>query len=380
MRLRRLVVWLALAGCGPSSYRDFRDQLAARSCDRDRRCGVVGPAEQRCRVPPALALTVPGSLDVPQAVDDGRLRYDSNAAQGCLDALGGAPCDDAATALRVLQHCHAVIGPKVESGGACDGDEECIGGRCVGAPGCAGVCVAYPAPGGACVPDGGVADCDPTVQYCDGAKCQRHKQSGASCTRDAECAFALVCRGKCGAAPRTGDGKPCAMDAPCGDGSYCAGGGCTPRVPSGTSCLDPAACQTGLGCQGFGVDGGVRAGVCEPWRDIGQPCALGAAGTSCPSSQLCQPNAGADLDGGLGGLCAAGASAPAGPHEACMARPCADGLFCSVSATCEYLIGRNGGCDPANGSSCTPGLACDPASHRCLSPSASSCAPPDAGI
>src|SRR5262249_10148271 len=146
-------------GCGPSSYGDFRNQLVAQSCLRDRRCGALGASELNCPVPAALAYTTAGTIDVATAVRDGRLKYDSDHAQEGLDAVANAPCDPAIAGLHYLAHCHNVVAPAVETGHACRADVECVGGLCVAAAGCVGTCVAYPAPGARCTPDGGI---DPT--------------------------------------------------------------------------------------------------------------------------------------------------------------------------------------------------------------------------
>jgi hypothetical protein len=364
-----LRIWLALAclaACGPGSYTEFRDELVTRSCDRDRRCGVIGATES-CGVPEALALTAAGPLDVPSAISDGRLRFDARAAQDCLDAMASAPCDPAAAALHLRAKCHAVVRPNVATGGACDTDDECVGGHCVACR-----CFAWPPPGNACTR--GAAGCDPTVEYCGGdpATCRLHKQAGDDCEEDDECAFPLVCRRvdkriQCGNLSQLSDGKPCDGGV-CGDDSYCAPSGrCAVRHGENAPCDSPAGCGARLACGQLGAD----AGVCKPWRDDGEACADGL----CPASQTCVPGGG-DPDLGFDGTCRGDAHRPAGPHDSCDTRACAAGLFCAVDKTCEFLRLLVGGCDPDD-SGCAPGLVCNPDLRRCVGGAA--CAFPDGG-
>jgi hypothetical protein len=353
--VRAAVLTAALvSACGPSSYGDFRDQLVGRACTRAVRCGLVGASERvRCGVPAALALTDAGPLDVATAVDAGRLRFDSYAAAGCLDAMEGAPCDDVAAARHLVRHCHAVITPHVATGSACDTDEECLGGRCVrdGAA-CRGTCVAFASPGGACLPDGGAPPqtCDPTVQYCDdGLSCQRHKAPGQACTADEQCGFALVCRKTCVPLPLAARGQSCSDDAPCGDGLRCRAGACEALGAGGAICGDAAACQDGLTCVGLSTS---STGTCRPWRDLGQSCVTGSDGSGCPASQRCDDAT---------AVCVAVPATEAGPRQSCRALPCGNRLYCaSVSGTCQYRAGLRGACRVDEPDACSDGLACDP--------------------
>lgn len=360
---RLLCIWLvAAAGCGIDSYSSFRDQLATRWCERQIRCGQVGGTEsqQRCSVPDPLALTVHGSVDVPSAIAARRLIFHPDNAAECLDAVKHAPCDARQSADDFVRHCHGVVTPAVATGGACWGDDECVGGRCVN-PACGGVCTAYAAPGGACVPTGGTPDvtCDPSVHFCAGnGTCEHRQQPGAACTADEQCIFDFVCAaGKCNDAPRVAQGNACAPDMlPCQDGLYCNESGlCVPLAAAGQACARPNACQAGLFCLG---------GACTAWLDVGGACSAGTGGAAsgCPSTQSC-----------TAGACAPVAGAKLGPLARCGGdADCADGLYCSTSGSyCFYAGGVNAVCQSDH--ECARDLQC--LAGACHLPGYIMCAP-----
>jgi hypothetical protein len=358
--VRRLcALALCAAGCGPSSFTDFRDQLARRSCDRAIKCGTFGASERNaCPAPPELALIAPGSLDVEGEIDANRMRFDSGGAQTCLDAIAGAPCTPGALTARVNLQCHDVFGPKVAPGGECHGDGECEGGFCAGAA-CPGACMAWPAPGDPCTPPGG---CDPTVQYCGlgapdapGYTCLRHKQEGDACADSSECAFGLFCiAAKCSTPPRGGQlGDVCSdPSASCDETLFCDGvtQKCAAHLAIGAACLQPEACADGQVCVGLGAPG--TSGTCAAWLDVGLACsASGASG--CPASQSCQ-----------GGACALTMPAAAGDQQSCAAMSCAAGLYCDPRQRCSFPLLIGGKCDASN--LCAAGLDCDPMLHVCV--------------
>ncbi|MDB4967862.1 MAG: hypothetical protein JWN44_3551 [Myxococcales bacterium] len=339
MRSAIVILALALTGCGPSSYSDFRDQLANRWCEREVRCGEVGGGEsQKCGVPAVLALTIPGALDVVAAIGANRMRFHPDNAEECLKAVTNAPCDQSQAADEFSRHCHGVVGAKVEVDGDCFGSEECVGGVCVGDP-CAGKCVAYASPGSACLATGGkpAETCDPTVHYCDGT-CKRKKQADEACAGDGECAFDNVCAdGKCKQPPRLGRDDVCGTRSPpCEDGLYCdESGSCQPLKSTGEACVRANACDDGLVCE---------AGMCATWLDLGGSCSA-TMPSGCPSSQKC-----------VAGSCVA-ADVKAGPISICSVDDdCADGLWCSMGY-CLYRGGVNAPCTATH--ECLDGLECN---------------------
>ncbi|HZS39976.1 MAG TPA: hypothetical protein VFF06_24250 [Polyangia bacterium] len=368
--MRRLAALLiCAAGCGPSSFDDFRDQLVSRSCDRAIRCGALGASERNaCPSPPELAVIAPGALDVGAEVDANRMRFAAGGAQQCLDAIAGAPCAAGALEWRLNLRCHHVYAPKVAAGGECHGDGECEGGFCAGAT-CPGRCVAWPAVGDPCTPPNG---CDPTVEYCGlagpGASftCLVHKQEGDACADGSECAFGLLCiAAKCSTPPRGGQpGDVCDdFTAPCDESLFCDGAThhCAAHAQLGATCEQPEACADGLACAGLGPAG--SSGTCRAWLDVGQACTPGAGLSGCPASQFCDPAT---------SRCALRGPAVVGERQACAGMTCADGFYCDALGLCSFPTAIGGKC--MDSSSCAPGLACDPMLLVCTGPNGV-CAP-----
>jgi hypothetical protein len=374
-----LLVSVLLGGCGgPSSYDDFRAQLAQVSCKRDVRCGVIGASEaSQCALPQAaLSLTQSGQEDVNAALKAGRLRFDSSGAQDCIDALDGAPCDQSALEERLTRRCNSVVHPNVGPGQPCFAAGECAGGYCQQTQfGCAGTCMAYPSPGAPCQLFGPPEmTCDPTSQYCgdphppdggvpDGGMggatvCIRQKQSGDACERDEECAFGLVCLGTCQGLPRLHQGDLCnAPGTLCDDGVYCdTTGHCVGQKQSGTPCDAPGSCLDKLTCVGFQPSPipntpPMAGGTCRAWLDVGASCNPGSTMqppliTGCPSDMTCNANA----------TCMPYVTTPRmGFHQPCSGAPCGDGLVCD-GAICQFAVGQGGACKTSV--ECAPGLTC----------------------
>ena len=352
--MRRAVVISALAagilgGCGPSSYGEFRNQLASRWCDYEVRCGRVGVHDLASCAPPAALLSTIPTFDVENEIGSHRLQFHPDNASWCLDAVKKLPCDDAQAAADLARRCHGIVTAAAPTGATCFADEECVGGACVRAgDGCSGTCVPWAPPGSACVPSGGAPDvtCDPTVHYCDGV-CKHKGKRGAACSDDSQCLFDWVCvDGKCADPPRLAAGDVCGTQSPpCKDGLYCdETGTCAARKTSGEACTRVDACADGLVCVG---------GTCGPWLDAGQAC-MPAMPSGCPATETC-----------TNGACASGAL-PHGPHQACKADgDCASGLYCN-GFSCEYQRGALGPCTADAG--CQSGLSCDAATQTCRLP------------
>jgi len=355
-----LFIPVVVAGCGIGSYGDFRDQLATRWCERQIRCGEVGgsDAQQHCSLPAPLFLTLRGAVDVPTAISAHRMLFHPDNAAECLEAVKEAPCDPAQASEDFVRHCSGVVTAGVATGGACWGDDECVGGRCVD-PDCGGTCVAFASPGGACVPDGGTPDvsCDPSVQFCSGdGTCFRKETQGGPCASDDQCLFALVCAaGKCDDPPRVARGNACDGTLPCADGLYCHAGICLPLGAPGDACDEADACQAGMTC----IDG-----TCAPWLDAGAACMPNATSTAggCPATQTCSA-----------GACAPIATVKAGPLAHCATDDdCDDGLYCASGSYCYYVGGINAVCQSDH--ECEKDLQC--VSGACHTPATVSCAPP----
>jgi hypothetical protein len=296
------LVVLALAGCGPSSYAEFRSLLDARWCQRQVRCGDVGANEtQKCDLPAVLAVVETGAVDPLYAIDKKRMLFHPDNARECLSAVDKAPCNHDQAAIAFNDHCHGVVTAAVAVGDSCRGDEECVGGACSGAA-CGGHCVAYANTGAPCVPAGATPamTCDPTVHYCDGGVCRKKKSSGQGCVRDLECTFDLFCNAtKCGDLPRGKTGDACGGGLPvCADGLYCDGtckectgtvctpgcatGSCatTAKLGPGIACHADADCHDGLFCQ---------LGYCAHQKGVEASCMTDA---ECKNGLVCSTTLG----------------------------------------------------------------------------------------
>jgi hypothetical protein len=347
----RGVVLLSVAlafGCGPQSYDEFRDQLSKASCDRMIRCGQTGASERAHCLP--MTLVVPPEEDVNVAVNKGRLRFFSDAAQSCIDAVNDAPCDDNLLAYRIAIHCHHVVEPGVPAGGSCFADE-CEGGVCQESgsmPGCGGTCIGFAEPGMACMDAGPPANtCDPTVAYCAGT-CQQKKQAGEPCANDLECGYGWFCvNGSCGDAIFAKLGAPCGGDnPPCEENGYCATSGvCAAQAEKGKPCDNaPYSCKAGATC----IDG-----TCQPWKDVGQPCD-GPLNGGCPLDSYC-----------VNGVCANNGSGANGLDQRCTGdNECQGALFCRFGV-CKFRVGSGGSCLGVP-SACEAGLTCEDATHTCV--------------
>lgn len=146
--------------------------------------------------------------DTQRAIAQGRARYDADALATCLEHLRGDDCVHSVRVLRLMTfptECASVRIARVEIGGACDHDFQCVSGACSGgADHASGQCVEVPGLGAAC--DG---DCGPSA-YCDrsGATpvCAAIAAVGAPCTTSLGCESLNCVMGVC-AAPATCDGQ-----------------------------------------------------------------------------------------------------------------------------------------------------------------------------
>ncbi|HEY2901501.1 MAG TPA: hypothetical protein VGL59_13050 [Polyangia bacterium] len=120
----------------------------------------------------------------------GRLGYDATLMGTCLSDLAAQSCADWVTGLDHPAECNGAFIAKVNVGGACQSDFECINGVCDGAdsstkPPTDGMCKAKVGHGAACTFDDTCVDTD----YCDSTTsvCIAKKAGGAACQSDDEC-------------------------------------------------------------------------------------------------------------------------------------------------------------------------------------------------
>ena len=185
---------VSATACGGSdsiSLEDLPARIAAASCERIFRCcdateqmqqfdNFDPPPTNQAECEATLTALYQNFIINDEALDAGRLGYDSAAAGECVAAADGAACGGAAGGVD-SEACDRVFVGQVAIGGACEGDDECAGeASCEGDP---GACEALPALGAPCI--------GPCVSgaYCDFATsvCTTLKSNGAACDSEFEC-------------------------------------------------------------------------------------------------------------------------------------------------------------------------------------------------
>ena len=303
---------LALAGC--SAIVD-PDKIAPTGIGLDQLCAQIDPA----LVGKAVACThspeawirqgdfLPNCANWSKAVAAGRMVYDPDKGQQCLDALAAATCQETfgdvggppAVCLQALEG-------QVQDGGSCWDDFECRPASWCDSSACPGTCkrrasLLQPCSSGDSCEAGLACQYDPTVTA---AVCKTVLAPNAICT---------------------------VSDAVCGPGLYCdalASGRCVSQRTSGSctrweECLGPEYVCSGL------VPAPMVPGVCALASRVNQGCTVGY--NLCPGGTWCRtatgtqafgepgtcalydsvPNACGDFGGGefawcYGGYCGAG--------------------------------------------------------------------------
>ena len=275
--MRRFSLLLAMAvGCGSGLTIDeyptaFRDAY----CKYLTRCGSF-PDVGTCQSA-NLGINLVIDPSSKAAVDKGKVIFDGNLAQDCLDAFGAQTCDQTDEDGRAFfpTKCRDIVKGTVGSGGACALDAECKSGVCdvpTATMACTqGTCTgdAPPAPGGAgsaCTSSSGCAVgfyCDFTNQVC-----AELKAAGAMCNSTSECAYGLGCAGTtmrtCKALPKLGEACP---DGVCRDaGNYCnSANQCAKIGLSGAACTNTTQCSSFYPCD-------TQAMQCTKAPSLGQAC------------------------------------------------------------------------------------------------------------
>ncbi len=264
---------LAVAACKPAptiAYDDFASRQVAAQCTRLVRCGLF-ESSTACL---AFFKLVPNtSLDA--AVTAGKVHYDGEAANGCVNALAGITCDGSTEGARLPPAvCAEVFTGDGAIADPCFLDSECDSGRCALGSNCdpsaccAGTCAVA---GAAAIGDACniTADCV-AGSYCTIDKvCVAFGNQGDNCYIDADCVYGLACStatfpGTCYAA--AADGQPCPNGLCAEIGDHCnASKICEPVGLTGAPCTGAADCSP------YGVcDAG--SGLCADAPDIGSPC------------------------------------------------------------------------------------------------------------
>jgi hypothetical protein len=338
---------------GPTgSYAEFCRQNITRSCARQVRCGayetqrgceeVFGPfLDVSCNTAPTVF---------------GQAMFDGVAAQRCATATDS---DQSCSTNAMLAECEGVFRPTVARGGNCTAAAECqeadycsaqpqmcpgqclartaigakiaAGGECVKGAFAQedGTCVAQVATGSACPANfqGDQAPCAQRTDRCTSGTCTAVTTSGtlgASCEVFAgnSCAIGYDCIDRRCAA-RIGLGKPCEAKvgaAQCKADLACVNGVCSEKLAEGAGCSfqNLTACKPGLYCNvSFSLDGGMPAGVCSKFRQVGETCGLAGEGQCEALTAYCDD---------ANGKCATRKKA---------GEACATALECGASLGCE---------------------------------------------
>lgn len=251
---------LALAaGCSEPTPSTFGADFEASLCRWATRCNVFVD-EPQCRA--ALVWEELGRYEyLTQAVADGRVRFDADAAGRCLNALEELGCGGDELDAVVFQQglrggpaaCAGVYVGKVRNYDPCLSSEECAGDNSV---------CGYPPPS-ICMDACCVGSCrdlgsPPKI----GEACTGSCEASAYCAVDPETFAFTVCTAKAEL------GASCEGNVACADDLYCEGdtGRCERRRKAGESCAD-GPCERGLRC--YELDG-VR--TCRTLPDEGERC------------------------------------------------------------------------------------------------------------
>ncbi len=196
-------------------------------------------------------------------IADGRLRFDRNALNRCLQTLATVECASPGEMQAAIgTACDKVLVGRLDRGAACQDAGDC-------------------SPGLLCMtPDGS----------CPG-QCLPPRELGSYCNAELEpCGPGLSCEaGRC-APSRVALGAACVTTAQCAPNAYCLdpddGGYCAQRLANGKVCEDDDACQTGF-CQLsiLADELGLETGTCATMLAAGATCEplIGgcAAGLTC---------------------------------------------------------------------------------------------------
>ncbi len=203
-RLAAVALVALIAGCGEVllpetavAIDDVPSRISAAMCERIFACcsdgeidAVFGAGqvatEAECREAGVEILTG-FYARVADAVADGAIDYDDEAAGACVVALSSLSCEQyaAAPAPQMFQFdgCATPFVARVDVGDGCETDLECTTGYCERLGADSGTCAAVPELGELCPGFRCAAGL-----YCDGAACVEQKDDGAPCRSFEECA------------------------------------------------------------------------------------------------------------------------------------------------------------------------------------------------
>ena len=275
--MRSLLVLLVVAGCGGGiSIEEYPTAFRDAYCKYLARCGSFPDVATCQHANIGINLVIDPSSK--SAIDKGKVIFDGNLAQDCLDAFGAQTCDQTDSDGRAFfpAKCRDIVKGTVGDGGACALDAECLSGKCnitSTAMTCPmGTCMggAKPVPGGTGAMCSSSTDCAVGF-YCDFTNqvCADLKAAGATCQSTNECAYGLGCAGTppnrtCKMLPTLG--QPC-PDGVCRDfGNYCNSSmQCAKIGLAGAACMTTVQCSTFYPCD-------TQAMQCTKAPGLGEPC------------------------------------------------------------------------------------------------------------
>ncbi len=273
-----------MAGCGGGggiAASDFANELRDAECDLRVRCGELSSAASCDGFFAVSTDTV-----LLAEIDAGKVSYDGEKAQECIDAIKAASCDGTAQDARETPSaCLDFIAGAGKAGAACFTSEECESKMCAQPTCtdacCAGTCTAVVTPGTAGDPCATKA-CDSGLT-CDNTKhCVALFEAGAPCTLFTDCAYGLGCLGDpgiCGPMPHLGDACP---EGQCAElGSYCDDTHtCSPIGLLGDPCITSSDCSRYYRCD-------TQSLACEELPRTGEMCTgLCSDGSYCNTATL----------------------------------------------------------------------------------------------
>lgn len=274
---------LGAIGCGrggrndpPSAsatYDDFVKDITDTTCERVFQCPEKAPGlvfylgrfenESECKIVLNEASKADESTEqIRLAVEQGRIEYNGDQAEECLQALS-AELDGARCAANFdtddIPACDSVFVGKVAAGGDCAITAECANGlfcEAVSSQACGGRCQALSAEGEGCGSNAAPCDDDTTCLIPEG-------QGTGMCVADHSIA----------------NNEYCSDTAQCDRNSICAGNRCRAKqdanvVMENDNCdLDLSdICQPGLVCTDLNLI--FQQGTCKPPGGQGAPCYL----------------------------------------------------------------------------------------------------------
>jgi hypothetical protein len=364
-----LIFITVVSGCGnggsvgsTATFDDYEKTAPKVICQFYTRCGLFSKSrESACESQFAMPQTTGYSVD--EAIAAGRITYDGDAAQRCLDAFSTSGCGLNAILALSSSLCTKIVHGNVPLGGACKSIIECANSYCQqgtslnGVPGCDGTCVAYAATGDACNVVG--KHCAPT-DNCDAVSntCVTLGQLGASCTSSSSCATGLACRSSGNAATcqaPANENDPCGSFDECNGGLYCdvTGMVCKRQTPAGTACSYTTSCADGTKCVGAST----QMGTCQAFLDIGQMC------TGTPTDSACAQDARCDA---TSHTCTASGSGQEGSD--CTMSACGINLYCNAQKKCALKVQVGQACDPTVIGACVASATCDATTKLCTAP------------